>query len=250
MHARQRPGNARGADARMKLHRRTVRGLTVIGLRPGTDVRFSTNYFHETWHLLSDPHGARVLGRLLWGLAYQARPGTVVLIDRPFIDTTPFDGDPGCPIVLVPGWVTHFGRRRAAELGSRLPLRSSPDGTVRWQTHGLDSAVRWSERCREGGWVDRLGGLVVVNVSSPAEARDWATRAAGLKVDRYPMDYEYLGPWPREGEIQIFADYRQNVRIARRARGEVPAQPDPDQFRMSVWHRFDETARAWGRGQG
>ena len=52
------------------------RDHTAMTLRPVAQARFSTNYFHETWHLLSDGHGAQVLARLLWGLSYQARPGT------------------------------------------------------------------------------------------------------------------------------------------------------------------------------
>src|SRR5215467_6778077 len=95
---------------RLKLHRRLMRldgrDYTVITLRPGTDARFSTNYFHDTWHVLSDWHGARLLGRLLWGLAYQRVPGTLVLIDRPFLDPNPFDAEPADPIVLVPARLT------------------------------------------------------------------------------------------------------------------------------------------------
>src|SRR5262245_59181993 len=130
----QRPGAARSVADRMKLHRRAVRldgrEHTVIGLRPGTTARFSTNYFHETWHVLSDQHGARLLARLLWGLSYQARPDTVVLIDRPFLTSTPFDGDPADPIVLVPTWCTSFGRQADRQLARRLPLTGPPAGTV------------------------------------------------------------------------------------------------------------------------
>ncbi|CPZ84566.1 Hypothetical protein ERS075662_02146 [Mycobacteroides abscessus] len=69
----------------MKLHRHSVvldaRPYTIITLRAGAHVRFSTNNFHETWHVISDESGAKTLARLLWGLAYQRLPGTLVLID-------------------------------------------------------------------------------------------------------------------------------------------------------------------------
>jgi hypothetical protein len=69
---------ARTGD-RLKLHRRRLRldgrEHTVITLRPGTDARFSTNRHHETWHVLSDRGGARLLGRLLWGCPTSGSPG-------------------------------------------------------------------------------------------------------------------------------------------------------------------------------
>jgi hypothetical protein len=113
----------------------------VITLRPGTDARFSTKFFHGTWHILSDWHGARLLGRLLWGLAYQRVPSTLVLVDRPFLDPNPFDAEPSDPIAFVPVPLTPLSSKAARELRERLPLSGPPDGTVRWQTDGLDVLV-------------------------------------------------------------------------------------------------------------
>ncbi|WP_433436315.1 hypothetical protein [Nonomuraea sp. CA-141351] len=42
----------------------------MITLRPGTRARFSTNFYHGTWHILSDPHGALLLSRLLWACPF------------------------------------------------------------------------------------------------------------------------------------------------------------------------------------
>jgi hypothetical protein len=60
------------------VHRHLVRldgrEYTVITPRPGTGVSFSTNRYHGTWHVLSCLRGARLLARLLWGLAYQRVP--------------------------------------------------------------------------------------------------------------------------------------------------------------------------------
>ncbi|WP_173093487.1 hypothetical protein [Actinomadura verrucosospora] len=258
MAAVQRPANARGAGDGMKLHRRTVRlggrEHTLIGLRPGTSARFSTNFFHETWHVLSDQHGSRVLGRLLWGLAYQSRPGTLLVIDRPFLTPTPFDADPAHPIVLVPSWHTCFTAAAARELARRLPLRRPPDGTVRWRTHGLDAALtdprgwfREHPREPERGRVKRMHGLVALLPSGPAEARDWAVHVGRLDPrNPYGMDYEYLGGECRSavGEMQVFRDFRRRVSVARRARADVLARPDapgdPAELRPLVWDRHGE----------
>jgi hypothetical protein len=52
------PGTGQDIGDRMKLHRhlarRDGRQHTVITPRPGTGPRFSTNRYHETWHVLSD----------------------------------------------------------------------------------------------------------------------------------------------------------------------------------------------------
>jgi hypothetical protein len=69
---RPRPHAATRIADGMKLHRRELRldgrWYTVVTMRPGTDARFSTNRHHGTWHVLSDWHGARLLGLnpLIW----------------------------------------------------------------------------------------------------------------------------------------------------------------------------------------
>src|SRR5690242_21771901 len=97
------------------------RDHTVVTLRPGTDARFSTNRYHETWHILSDWHGARLLGRLLWGLAYTRTPDTVVVIDGAVLDTDPFEGNAADPILLVPAYLTALTHKSAGELRRALP---------------------------------------------------------------------------------------------------------------------------------
>lgn len=260
----QRPSRAHDARDGMKLHRRTLRldgrAHTVIGLRPGTAARFSTNHYHGVWHVLSDQHGARVLARLLWGLAYQARPGTLLVVDRPFLCPTPFDADPADPIVVVPSWHTPFTARAARDLARRLPLSRPPDGTVRWRTHGLDGALAdpraWFRALPPGpeavpGRGKRLHGLIALLPARPAEAREWAVQAGWLDAgNRYGMDYDFLAGGCRDAaaEIQIFRDFRRRVSVARRARADVVARPDapadPAELRPLVWDRHGEITRA------
>ncbi|MFD0904293.1 hypothetical protein [Actinomadura sediminis] len=217
-------------------------------------MRFGTNRFHGTWHVLSDRHGARVLARMLWGLSYQARPGTLLVVDLPFLVPTPFDADPPDPIVIVPAWCTPFGRRAARDLARRLPLRAAPDGTVRWRTHGLDAALRdepdwvgeyW--RRPERSRVERTHDLLVLAPATPRDARLWAIAAARLDTaGPSGMDYTYLGEWDHghPGEIQVFRDFHRDVRRARRARAEVLARPDApadaEALRPLIWRRGAE----------
>ncbi|TDD74820.1 hypothetical protein E1293_29025 [Actinomadura darangshiensis] len=262
MRAVQRAASARYTGDGMKLHRRTLRlagrDHTVVGLRPGTRVRFSTNFFHGTWHVLSDARGASVLGRLLWGLSYQSRPGTLVVVDRPFLVPTPFDADPADPIVLVPAWDTPFTGKTARELARRLPLRRPPEGTVRWRTHGLDGALAdWRGWFRAQGWRDRrdgrvkrLHGLVALMPRTPLEMREWAVLAGGLDPSgTHGTDYADLGSWEDgyEGEVQVFRDFHRDVSVARRARSDVLARPgapaDPGELRPLIWSRHGVVKR-------
>jgi hypothetical protein len=270
---RQRPASARDAGDRMKLHRRLVRldgrEHTVITLRPGARARYSTNYHHQTWHVLSDQHGAAVLARLLWGLSYQRRPGTLVLIDRPSLDPNPFDATPADPIVLISTPLTNLTSGLARSLPRMLPLTSPPEGTVRWHTPGLDPAVATSRARsaaiarREYDWnqpawqppvraglarVERIGGVLAL-IAPPERLRTWAVNAAQLGdwwhdgTDYTELDSTGVGPRRRDGEIQIFRDYHRRVRTARVARREIlagqPRQLSPADVNPLIWNHLD-----------
>jgi hypothetical protein len=249
----------------MKLHRRRMRldgrDHTVITLRPGTAVRFSTNRYHETWHVLSDLHGARVLAHLLWGLSYQRVPGTLVLIDPSFLDPDPFDALPADPIALVPAGLTGFTERSGRELRRRLPLRQPHEGTVRWNTRGLAAATaerhaRWD---RPRGlapepWMppaalrermSRLGGVVTLT-AAPAALRVTAARVAALgDQSLYGMDYCEID-YP-EGEVQVFTNYRMRVSAARTARRELDPTGVAGDIAPLVWQRAEEIRSAHRR---
>lgn len=260
----RRPASARDAGDRMKLHRRVLRldgrDHTVITLRPGARARYSTNYFHETWHVLSDQHGAAVLARLLWGLSYQRRPRTVVLIDRPSLDPNPFDARPADPIALVCPPLTGLTTAVAGSLRRLTPLSTSADGTVRWHTPGLEPAVLasraraqaiarheydWSRDARQpvaGGEVARVGGVLAL-IAPPEQLRTWAVQVARLGDWWHDgMDYAELdrtGAGRRSGEVQVFRDYHQRVGAAKVARREVLAEePRPADVEPLIWERL------------
>jgi hypothetical protein len=114
--------------------------MRVITPRPGTGVRFSTNRYHQTWHVLSGLSGAQLLAHLLWGLAYQRVPGTLVVIGAPWLDPEPFGAGRSDPVAVVPAMLTAIGPQAARQLRQRLPL-SRPAGTVRWHAPELAPAV-------------------------------------------------------------------------------------------------------------
>ncbi|MFI0419530.1 hypothetical protein [Spongiactinospora sp. 9N601] len=133
---RLRPRAAQDVGERLKLRWQVVRAdgreFTVLTLRPGMDVRFSTNRHHETWHLLSDLRGARLGERLLWGLPYQRRPGTVIVPDRP----------QPVPVALVPAHLTTMTVQAARDL--RWALGAAPSqGPIIFRA-GPEKLRRWA----------------------------------------------------------------------------------------------------------
>lgn len=127
---------------RVKLHRRHVdldgRAFTVLTLRSSIDCRYATNYFHETWHVLTDPAGARLLGRLCWSLAFQRRQGTIAVIDQPLLVPNPFDADKSSPIVIANSDLAPLNRTAIGQLKRFLAQKKPSEGTVRLSTSGLD----------------------------------------------------------------------------------------------------------------
>ena len=231
----------------MKLHRRVVRlrgrDHTVITLRPDSRARFSTNNFDGNWNILSDLHGARVLGRLLWGLSYQARPGTLVLIDEPRLDTNPFDAEPAQLIALIPEGLTGETPGLMAELRRSRARRAAPTGTVRWQTPGLDLAVAQMPHWHQGPHVAvevvrSVSGVLTVALS-PGSMRTLAVLSHWMH-EWWVCGHSILPIDWRDGRIQILRDYHRRVSIARQARAEVLARPDtvglsPVDLRPLIW---------------
>ncbi|MBV9864836.1 MAG: hypothetical protein JO316_05770 [Abitibacteriaceae bacterium] len=232
----------------MKLHLRLIKiGVVtyhIITLRPGTQVAYSTNYFHETWHIISDMAGAKLLARLLWGLSFQKMPNTVVIIHGEHIKPTPFDADPSDPIALIPACLTHLDATALHTLKHLMPHWGPSHQTIRWQTFGLDQAladdnegwkctirdkVYWKrnkhlqhqeQMCRSGGFICYLAPPDILRLN--------AFDIYHMNTTHYEMDYTYLadfkGGHPGDGEVQIFRDYQQQLSAAAVARREVTPQ--------------------------
>ena len=196
-----------------------------------------------------------------------------MVIDRPSLDPNPFDGTPADPIALVCAPLTNLTGAVARNLRRQLPLTAPPDSTVRWHTPGLDPAVaanrartRAIER-REHHWnqdvwqpdirgdlvrVDRVGGVLTM-IAPPEQLRSWAVHTARLGdwwhngMDYTDLDSTRDGGHRRDGEVQIFRDYRQRVGAAQVACREILArkcrQLPPADLNPVIWDHLD-TVRA------
>jgi hypothetical protein len=241
----------------LKVHLRLVgaANLTyrVVSLRPATGVRFSTNRFHDTWHILTDGGGAFILARLLWGLAFQKQPNTVVMIDRPHLVPTPFDADPADQILFaMPGTPTDTDHLRA--LVAALRRSTSSDRTIRFHTFGLPRAVAWTreewrrrrhdlDALRSQERIDRRAGVLCYS-APPEILRAEATMIYGTKPMR-SGNYHYLVERDRypEGEVQVFSNFADRLSAARVARREIVGDldqriPEDDQ-RWAVQRRTE-----------
>jgi len=230
------------SDKPLKLHLRLVplgpRVLRVVTLRQDTCARFSTNLFHNTWHILAGREGAGVLARLLWGLSFQKHEDTFVVIDRAHLATTPFDGDAADMILLG-----RTGDAIDADVlrAIKLRLRRVPrvDKTIGFHTFGLDGASPdWTKAVREE--VTFRAGFVCYRASVEA-LRHRATTVRSMRRCA-EMDYCFLGEARRythaSGEIQIFRDFDDMVSSARVARhalvGERPIRGDGERERVQT----------------
>jgi hypothetical protein len=230
--------------SRMKVHLRHVpiRGTTyhVITLRPGLDVKFSTNFYHGTWHILSDGFGSEILGRLMWGLAFQKQPNTLVLIELPHLQLSPFDGAPSWPVVLTVQENCPLRAKDMRELKARLD-HLPETRTIRWQSHGL---ARYAiPDCWEMGYSRSepfddetllSGGIIcyrakrevmkfhasVIGKMRPSTLVELADRGEAETRDFYFITWDGCAT----GEVQLFEDYRHMVKAATAARKRVVGQ--------------------------
>ncbi len=249
-----RAANRRG----LKVHLRVVAlGATtyrVVSLRPSTRARFSTNHFHGAWHVITGSGGAAVLGRLLWGLAFQRQPQTLVWLDAPHVTSTPFDGDRAEPIAIIPAGVTGFVPAHLRALRDRLPGVAST-ATIRWHTFGLPEALAaerlwspWRHRPRATFAREQMSRTlgVVCYTAPPALLRAHGADVYAMRRARrgsyLPLaEHRVPGVWGPEGEVQVIPHFDDDVAAAAVARREVlgsgvdPTRPIDANDREAIW---------------
>jgi hypothetical protein len=254
-----RPAATRDDSARLKLHRRRLRldgrEYTVLTLRQRAEACFSSRRamkWSADWQLITCPAGARLLARLLWGLSYQRRPDTILLLDLPHLTTTPFEADPPTPVVFVPSRRTTLPAGAAHALRRQLPLSTRPEGTVRLLTHGLDRAFAgdlpppppWDDPARTEGqnvWIAAHGGILTLAATDTA-LRGWAVELRGLRLnDPEHLPYLHLDFPQLTGELHLLGDFHDQVSVARQARADVlggeATPPDLQHLRELIWDR-------------
>ena len=206
-----------------------VAGTTyrVVSLRPATRARFSTNYFHDTWHIVTGCAGAAVLGRLLWGLAFQRQPGTLIVIDAPHLVTTPFEGDRPDPIVLVPAGLTRFDAEHLRRVLVNLLDNAQRHASAAPAAIGVRLAVR-----------DESSVLLRVDSDGPPIAHEiepylfepfFSTRSRGSGLGLY-ICRELCERYGASIEYRLRPDGRRNLFLVvmRREGAHSPSQPDTD----------------------
>lgn len=252
-----RAANRRG----LKVHLRVIAiGATtyrVVSLRPATPARFSTNHFHGAWHVITGCGGAAVLGRLLWGLAFQRQPQTLLWLDAPHVTSTPFDGDPADAIAILPAGLTGFVPAHLRALRDRLRGRA-PTATIRWHTFGLPEVLaderRWSRWRHEPRatfareQMSRTAG-VVCYTAPPALLRAhgvdvYALRRAHRGSYLPLAERRVPGVWGPEGEVQVIPHFDDDVAAAAVARREIlgpgddPSRPVDAADREAIWRHL------------
>jgi hypothetical protein len=209
-----------------------------MALRAGDRVRYSVERWRWGLIIRSDLTGARLLGRLLWGLSYQRRPDTVLVLDPGHLTGDPSHGGPSPAVVFGPSTGTVLTASTARALARPALWRTRPDGTVGWNTDRLpaERADRQAQReARRLGapwphspdepaarFVDAGGACAVL--ATPQTLRDWAVRITDAG------GYWHHGESctePAYGQVAIdvhaVRHYHRLVSAAARARAEVLA---------------------------
>lgn len=142
MAERSRPSNLPHFTKSLIVHRRSVRldaqTWTALSFRPAETVRFATNYFHETWHILGGLETAHLLGRVCWAMAFQRVERTMFVIERTHLVPNPFDADPSSTIVIVNSDLGTPNHQARIALKRHLPWGRPSEGRVTLRTHGLN----------------------------------------------------------------------------------------------------------------
>ncbi len=250
----------------MKAHLRVMvldgKPWHVLTLRPGSEASFSTNFFHDTWHIVSDADGAKLLARVFWAMSYQREPNTIFVIHGDNVAPTPFDADPSLPVVVCPASITAPDEQAFRELKTLLKRLPPPTATVRLQTWGLDAAIADTNAhesdCfgvapdklhpHRGGdlWQKEqmtLRGGFICYCASASVLRKQAWMIHGMEGGEW-RDYRYLAEHrthPGDGEVQIFRNYGEKLSVAIEARREV-LQAGGGATPEAVWNRAEIVA--------
>ena len=268
------------AQRALKMHLHLVRSgraeYRVLTLRPGIDVQYASNYFHATWHFLTDHIGASVLARLWWALSFDRNPNVLVVIDGAHVVCNPFDDEPRKMLVFCNGDRTFVDdavlRRVAHERRAGTPSVK----TVSLRTHGMALVERAAQVELAGGdkrpWNRRMGRGPYYRDERKLWMREIVEARAGAVVYRAPAEvlrvqalriaqmsngarrsistmiggrtnHEYLaaGRGLRQplGEVQIYTGFRDMVSAAARASQSVE-RTEPtlaQEVARHYWHR-------------
>ncbi|SBT40124.1 hypothetical protein [Micromonospora auratinigra] len=232
-----RPSEA-ALTSRLRLHRRewrhAGRDYQVISLRPGDPARYAVRRERHFTVVSSDLTGARLLGRLLWGLAYQPRPDTLLVLEPARMVPDHEDGTPSPPVVFTVAPRTVLSPAVARGLRSGALWRIRPAGTVTWNTAGYPAALaaRFGGVGAEPYQPDPPGAqlhatdAVLTVAAVPALLRRWAVLVGQAGCHWYSDESCTEPDWVAGFDVHAVRHFHRLVSVARRARAEVLAEPD------------------------
>ncbi|RKS09089.1 hypothetical protein DFP74_4818 [Nocardiopsis sp. Huas11] len=258
-------------EQRLRLHRRTVghggRRYTLLTLRPSDPWRFGVRV-DECTMITSDLAGTRLLGRLLWGLSFQRRPDTVLLLDSPHLVPNPYDGLASPPVAFVPTPLSTVDAAAVRSIRRDRPSRRPSEGTLTWNTRSyaraLTADLTWQREMWAGHsgldreWTEpvpeprvRVFGDFVTISGDLAALRRWALSMGGL--GRFWHADESCAE-PDAGlafDVHAIRHFHRQVSIATRARSEVLGMADaPAEPRLLSERVTARAAAVAARGQG
>ena len=208
---------------RMKFHVRDVRVgarlFRVISPRPGLSIRVATNYFHNTWHIVCDGNGWRLMSRVFASLSIEKVPNTLFWIGPELMDPAPFDQEPSWPVIIVPSTVTHVGKDDIKQLVTKLSRYPHPGRTIRWSAPKVDPDVPiWdTEYLKKPRYVhtDLEGGAVTIRAEASA-LRELSRHicpdlGASIKTTHSYIDdaqgMRWVSHWQMDGEVQYYRHF-------------------------------------------
>jgi hypothetical protein len=246
----------------VEVHEYTYR---VLMLRPSEGVRFSNNYYHDTWHLLAGIGGAEILAQLFWGMAFQRQPGTLLMLDAPHLTPTPFEAAAPLPVLIAQAGLARMDDDSLRALRRKLSQRKAPTATVKWKTFGFDDSEAFYRQLRpyyeqeEAHLWKRermsLRGGMICYTAPPLVLRAQAHAVRRARDSFFfGSSYTYLAAddrWRRgtpEGEVQIFSDFDDRVGAARLARAQEAeasgTTPLDDRTHERIWKQTERFTKA------
>lgn len=249
MNILDRPDNAspESMTRKLRLHRREwrhdQRTYQVISLRPGDRFRYAVDpRYGRLTMIWSDLAGVRLLGRLLWGLSYQRRPDTLLVLDPNHLATHPEHGRPSLGVVFAVAGRTVLPRSLAGRVTDPALWRTAPTGTVTWNTAGLPTAMEDLRRRQE----DRRRGLPipdeyhpcpaaplikdcgpgVVIAAVPERLRQWATSMVDVGGFWYRGEACAEPEYEHAFDVHAVRHFDSRTAAAARARARIRTDPD------------------------
>lgn len=195
------------------------------------------------WTVISsDLAGARLLGRLLWGLSYQRRPDTLLVLEPGRMLPDPDHGRPSPTLVFAVGGRTVLPVATARRLRRPELWRTRTTGTVTWNTTRFPEALHTLHAAQDARR-DRLplpdtykptprpahvtvSPELVTALAVPQRLRDWGTWAGD--TGGYWYNDESCTEMDRAATLDVHAvrHFHRRTAIAHRARAEVLTMPD------------------------